>query len=137
MKKIYNWALRNYGADEAIVNAVNMLRSEHAERLVEVIVGCGIDNNEVPQEFVYEGKLYKLVSYNYVLDEITYRCEDSTTRYFPTQMAADAYEMNGDYIWNESSSDPKDEYPFKGVLTRECEHTTWYSRWFEWANKPM
>ena len=137
MKKIYQWALEQCGANETIVNAVNMLKTEHAERFVEVVVGCEIKNNDVPQEVTYEDKVCKLVNCNYVLDIITYRCVDSTTRWFKTQMDADAYEMDGSYNWNNSSSDPRDEYTFTGIWTREVEHTTWYNRWFEWANKPM
>ena len=137
MKKIYNWALKQCGANDTIINAVSMLKTENAERFVEVVVGCEINNDEVPQEFTYEGKVYKLVRCNYILDEITYRCEDSTTKYFTTQTEANTYAENGSYNWDTSSPHPKDEYPFKGVWTRECEHITWYSRWFEWANKPM
>lgn len=137
MKKIYEWALEQCGANDTIVNAVSMLKPDQAERFVEVVVGCEINNDEVPQEVMYDGKVCKLVSCNYILDEITYRCEESTTRYFKTQMDADKYEMNGFYSWDGSSNTLKDEYTFAGVWTREVEHTTWYSRWFEWANKPM
>ena len=137
MKQIYEWALEQCGVNDTVIKAVSMLRSEQAERFVEVVVGCEINNDDIPQEFTYEGKVYKFVRANYVLDEITYRCEDSTTRYFKTQTDADKYAENGNYSWDESSSNALEEYPYKGVWTRECEHTTWYNRWFEWANKPM
>lgn len=137
MKKIYQWALEQCGVNETIVNAINMLRTEHAERFVEVVAGCEIKNSDVPQEVTYEDKVCKLVRCNYILDEITYSCVDSTTRYFMSQEDADKYAERGNYTWSTSSSDAKDEYPYKGVWTREVEYTTWYSRWFEWANKPM
>lgn len=137
MKKIYKWALEQSGASESMVKAVNLLKDEQAERFVEVVVGCEINNDEVPQEIVYNNIVHKLVRCNYILDEITYRCEESTTKYFKTQMDADKYEMNGSYSWDASSNTLKDEYTFAGVWTREVEHTTWYSRWFEWANKTM
>lgn len=137
MKRIYEWALMHLDMPSSVVDAIGMLKVEQAERFVEVAVQCAINKEDVPQEIIYNDKVHKLVRCNYILDEITYTCEDSSTRYFTTQEAADKYAENGDYPWNESSSNPKDEYPFKGVWTRECEHTTWYSRWFEWANKPM
>lgn len=137
MKKIYKWALKQAGATKTMLNAVNMLKDEHAERFVEVVVGCEINDDDVPQEVMYDGKVCKLVSCNYILDEITYSCEDSTTRYFPTQEDADKYAENGNFSWDKSSSNPKDEYPVKGAWTRECEHTTWYERWFSWADKTM
>lgn len=137
MKKIFKWALEQCGVNDCIINAVGMLRTEQAERFVEVVVGCEINNDDVPQEVTYEDKVHKLVRCNYILDEITYRCEDSSIRYFATQEDADRYAEHGDCVWSTSSSDAKDEYPYKGVWTRECEHTTWYNRWFEWANKEM
>lgn len=135
MKKIFKWALEQCGVNDGIINAVGMLRTEQAERFVEVVVGCEINNDDVPQEFTYEGKVYKLVRCNYILDEITYRCEDSTTRYFANQEDADKYAENGNYSWDASSSNAKDEYPFAGVWTREVEHTTWYNRWFDMSNE--
>lgn len=137
MKKIYEWALEQSGASESMVKAVNLLRESHAERFIEVIVGCEIKDEDIPQEVTYEGKVHKFVRSNYVCDEITYICEDSTTRYFSTQEAADKYAESGDYPWDGTSYNPTDEFPFKGVWTREAEHTTWYSRWFELANKSM
>lgn len=137
MKKIYEWALKQTGATKGMINAVNMLKDDHAERFIEVVVGCEIKDEDVPQEIIYEGKVHKLVRCNYILDEITYSCEDSTTRHFTTQEDADKYTENGSYSWDNSVSNSKDGYPFKAVWTRECEHTTWYSRWFEWANKKM
>lgn len=137
MKKIYQWALEQCGANETIINAVSMLRTEQAERFVEVLVGCEIKNDDVPQEFTYEDKVYKVVRCNYILDEITCHCEDSSVRYFPTQEDADKYAECGDYSWATSSSDAKDEYPYKGVWTIEVEHTTCYEKWFEWTNKPI
>lgn len=137
MKKIYEWALGQCGVNDRIINAVNMLKAEHAERFVEVVVGCEIKNDDVPKEVTYEDKVCKLVSCNYILDIVTYTCVDSTTRYFATQEDADKYAEHGDYAWSTSSSDAKEEYPFKGVWTRECEHSTWYERWYSWANKPM
>lgn len=137
MKKIFQWALEQSGATKNMVKAVNLLRESHAERFVEIVVGCEIKDEDIPQEVTYEGKVHKLVRSNYICDEITYACEDTSVRYFPTQEDADRYANTGDYVYNSSSSSPKDEFPIKGEWTRECEHTTWYSRWFEWANKPM
>lgn len=137
MKKIYEWALKQAGATKTMVSAVNMLTTDHAERFIEVVVGCEIKDEEIPKEFTYEGKVYKFVRANYVRDEITYSCEDSTTKYFPTQEDADKYTKDGDYNYNRCSFDLKGEYTFKGVWTRECEYTTWYTRWFEWANKSI
>lgn len=135
MKQVYEWALRQAGATKAMLNAVNMLPNDHAERFVEVVLGCEMKDEDIPKEFIYEGKLYKFVRSNYVRDEIVYSCEDSTTKYFSTQEDADKYAKNGDYNYNRSSNSPKDEYPFEAVWTRECEHTTWYSRWFDMSNE--
>lgn len=135
MKKIYEWALKQAGATKGMINAVNMLADEHAERFIEVVVGCEIKDEEIPKEAMFEGKICKFVNYNYLRDEITYSCEDSTTRYFATQEDADKYTKNGDYNWNTSSSNPKDEYPFEAVWTREVEHTTWYDKWFNMSNE--
>lgn len=137
MKTIHQWALEQCGVNDTIIKAVSMLKKEHAERFIEVIIGCGINDDDVPQECIYDDRLHKLVSCNYVLDEITYRCPESTTKYFKTQIDAEKYAKNGSYNWDDSSAHPKDEYPYKGVWTREVERTTWYSRWFEWANKKM
>ncbi|MBQ8206368.1 MAG: hypothetical protein IJZ77_02805 [Bacilli bacterium] len=137
MKKIYEWALKQTGATKGMINAVNMLANEHAERFIEVVVGCEIKNEDIPKEVTYEGKVYKFVRANYVRDKITYSCEDTSVRYFPDQENADIYANTGDYVYNFSSSTPKDEFPIKGIWTRECEHTTWYTRWFEWANKSI
>lgn len=135
MKKIYEWALKQTGATKGMINAVNMLANEHAERFIEVVVGCEIKDEEIPKEAMFEGKICKFVSCNYLRDEITYSCEDSTTRYFATQEDADEYAKDGSYNWNTSSSNPKDEYPFEAVWTRACEHTTWYDRWFNMSNE--
>ena len=135
MKKIYEWALNHVDASARIIDAVSMLRPEHAERFVEVAVGCHVDNDDVPQEFMHEDKLHKLVRCNYVLDQIVYTTVDTSYRYFDNQEDADKYAINGDYHWNKSSSEPSDKYPIKGAWTRPCEHETYYSRWFAWAGK--
>lgn len=135
MKKIYTWALKNCGANDAMINAVSMLGTEQAERFVEVVVGCEINNDDIPQEFVYEGKLYRFVRCNYVLDEIVYVTDDTDHRYFANQEDADKYAESGDYNWGTSSSSASDKYPIKASWTRPCEHETYYDRWFSWANK--
>lgn len=135
MKKIYEWALKQAGATKGMINAVNMLANDHAEHFIEVVVGCEIKDEDIPKEFTYEGKLYKFVRSNYVRDEIVYSCEDSTTKYFLNQEDADKYAKDGSYDYNRSSFNLKDEYTFKGVWTREVEHTTWYDRWFDMSNK--
>lgn len=133
MKKIYEWALNHVDVPASVINAVNMLRPEHAERFVEVAVGCQVDDCDVPQEFVYEDKLHKLVRCNYVLDQIIYETVDTSYRYFDNQEDADKYALNGDYHWNRSSSSATDQYPIKAAWTRPCEHETYYERWFAWA----
>lgn len=135
MKKIYNWALEQCGANDGIINAVNMLRYEQAERFVEVVVGCEIKDEEIPREIIHEGKLHKFVRSNYILNEITYTCEDTSVRYFSNKEGADKYAEDGSYSWDGSSSSAKDNYPYKGEWTRECQHTTWYERWFEWSEE--
>ena len=133
MKKIYEWALNHVGVPASVINAVSMLRPEHAERFVEVSVGCHIDNDDVPQEFYYEGKVHTLVRCNYVLDQIVYTTVDTSYRYFDNQEDADKYAINGDYHWNRSSSSATEQYVIKGAWTRPCEHDTYYERWFMWA----
>lgn len=137
MKKIYEWALNQCHVSDSVVDAVAMLRPEQAERFVEVVVGCEINDNDVPQEFVYEGKVYKLVRCNYVQDRITYVTDDTDYRYFATQEEADRYTESGDYVWSTSSSGASDKYPIKASWTRPCEHETYYDRWFRWAGKEM
>lgn len=114
-----------------------MLRTEQAERFVEVAVGCEIDNNDIPQEFVYEGKLHKFVRCNYVRDEIVYVTDDTEHRYFDNQEAADKYAESGEYRWNTSSYNLTDKYTIEASWTRPCEHETYYERLFKWAGKEM
>lgn len=133
MKKIYEWALNHAEVPARAMHAVSMLRSEHAERFVEVCVGCEVNDEDVPQEFIYNDKLHKLVSCNYVLDKIVYETVDTDCRYFDNQEDADKYALTGDYHWNKSSANATDNYPIKASWTRPCEHETYYSRWFAWA----
>ena len=133
MKKIYEWALNHVDVPASVINAVSMLAPDHAERFVEVSVGCHIDNDDVPQEFYYEDKLYKLVRCNYVLDKIVYETVDTSYRYFDNQEDADKYAIDGSYHWNRSSSGATEIYAIKGAWTRPCEHETYYERWYAWA----
>lgn len=133
MKKIYEWALKQIHVPTSVINAVSMLHSDHAERFVEVAVSCNIDDDDVPQEFYHEDKLYKLISCNYVLDKIVYETVDTSYRYFDNQENANKYALNGNYSWNQSSSEASDKYPIKGAWIRPCEHETNYERWFTLA----
>lgn len=133
MKKIYEWALNHVEVPAKVIKAVDMLRPEHAERFVEVVIGCDVDDNDVPQEFYYEDKVHTLVRCNYVLDQIIYTTVDTSYRYFDNQEDADKYAINGDYHWNKSSSNATEQYTIKGAWTRPVEHETYYSRWFAWA----
>lgn len=137
MKKIYKWALGMCGVSDAVTTAVSMLRTEEAERFVEVVVGCDITPEDVPQEVVYEGKVCKLLRCNYILNMIVYVTDDTDCRYFPNQEDADKYSASGDYSWGNSSSSVSDKYPIKSAWTRPCEHSTYYERWFSWADKEM
>ena len=133
MKKIYEWALNYAEVPTRAMRAISMLRPEHAERFVEVAVGCDVSDDNVPQEFYYEGKVHTLVRCNYVLDQIIYTTVDTSYRYFDNQEDADKYAINGDYHWNRSSSSATEQYAIKGAWTRPCEHDTYYERWFMWA----
>lgn len=133
MKKIYEWALNRINVPASVINAVSMLRPEHAEKFVEVSIGCAVNDEDVPKEFINEDKLYKLIRCNYILDEIIYESVDTSYRYFDNQEDADEYAKTGNYNWNKSSSSKKDEYPIKGAWIRPCEHETNYERWFTLA----
>lgn len=133
MRKIYEWALNHLEVPARVMYAVNMLQRDQAERFVEVCVGCHIDDNDVPKEFVYENKVHKLIRCNYVLDKIVYETVDTAHRWFDNQEDADKFAKNGDYHWNKSSSSESEQYPIKGAWTRPCEHETYYDRWFAWA----
>lgn len=128
-----NGALNHVDVPARAMQAVSMLNSDHAERFVEVCIGCDISDNDVPQEFIYNDKLHKLVHCNYVLDKIVYETVDTDYRYFDNQEDADKYALTGDYHWNKSSANVTDNYPIKAAWTRPCEHETYYSRWFAWA----
>lgn len=133
MRKIYEWALNRVEVPARVINAVSMLRPDEAEKFVEVCVGCAINDEDVPQEFIHEDKLYKLISCNYILDKVVYETVDTSYRYFDNQEDADKYTLNGSYHWNKSSDNPTDKYPIKASWTRPCEHETYYSKWFTWA----
>lgn len=133
MKKIYKWALNHAEVPARAMRAVSMLRPEHAERFVEVAVGCDINDDDVPQEFYHEDKLHKLIRCNYVLDQIVYETVDTSYRYFDSQEAADEYAKTGNYHWQKSSASENEQYPIKGAWTRPVEHETYYEKWFSWA----
>ena len=133
MKKIYEWALNHVEVPARVINAVSMLAPDHAERFVEVSVGCHVDDVDVPQEFYYEDKLHKLVRCNYVLDQIVYETVDTSYRWFDNQEYADRYSNDGNYHWNKSSSEPTEQYTIKAAWTRPVEYETYYERWFAWA----
>ena len=133
MRKIYEWALNHVEVPARAIRAVSMLQPDHAEKFVEVCIGCDIDNDDVPQEFIYENKLHKLVRCNYILDKIVYETVDTAYRYFDCQEAADEYAKTGNYHWQKSSTSESEQYPIKGAWTRPCEHETYYSKWFAWA----
>lgn len=133
MKKIYEWALNHIEVPARVINAVFMLQTDHAERFVEVCAGCAIKDEDVPQEFVYENKLHKLIRCNYVLDKIVYETVDTTYRWFDNQEDADKFAETGNYYWNKSSNSESEQYHIMGKWTRPCEHETYYSIWFNWA----
>lgn len=135
MRKIFKKAIEHaYGSSPALFNAISFLNESEQERFVEIAVDCQINDNELPTMVSRNGKVYTLVSTNYLRDEIVASYIDTAVRYFATEEEANEYFNTGKYMYSKSSNSECADYPYKGEYTSK--QTTWFS-YGTWMNSEV
>ena len=131
--KVYAELISRTGCEEVkerLVRAIEDINDTKIARFIDIMYGIDKSVNDLkPKTLDYNSRVCTLVKLDYLNDKVDFIYEDTNTRYFPTQEDADNYSTTGNYDYNKSHYNPKDEYPFKGEHTHTATNWTTISEW--------
>lgn len=135
MEKIYIKALELADAKlikTALINAVALTDCTEISNLINVIFDLHKKEDELVQSLTCEnGKMVKtFVSYDPIMDMVTYDYVHTKTKWFDSQEKADKYTKTGEYRYNEYADKQTETHTFSGTYGhtgRSSERTHyWY-----------
>lgn len=140
MRAIFKFALEHatITADD-IIRAVELLNNEgRSERLIEAILNLDVKREDLATRVDKgNGVICTLENFNYLENEVYYKCIDVDTRYFKTQEEADTYASTGKYNYNNSNYNKNDEYTIAGIYRHEAFHWASVSEWQNWMKNEL
>lgn len=140
MRAIFKFALEHatITADD-IIRAVELLDNEgRSERLIEAILKLDVKKEDLATRVDKgNGVICTLENFNYLDNEVSYKCIDTDTRYFKTQEEADTYASSGKYDYNNSNYSKNNEYTIVGIYRHEATHWTSVGEWQRWMNNKL